>query len=753
MRSEIFGRLLKAGIGSIATYEGKTAPAIEDELGELIGVSAASIQRYKTGHLPPERRTLEILAEACVRRGLLGREWLQKFLYAATYHAPEQLLDKLCPTGPERQRPPRIYENLPAPTYSQFVMRQQAFAEIAEGLTKRSAAVLIVGFGGNGKTSLAREVAARCLAGEEGMPQFDAVVWVSDKDRPGTTNLSVVLDEIARTLDYPGFIQFAHDEKRHEVEQLLRRQGVLVVVDNFETITDGALLSWLLNLPEPSKVLITTREYRREFRRSSWPVDLRGMTEDEARELIAERIRVLKIEKLAGNLAQLEPLLTATGGNPKAIEMTMGLLKYERRPLHEVVDDLYAARGELFDDLFARSWALLDEAARRVLLVLTFFPTSASLEALSATADVQGLAFDRAVERLTDLALIDVQQQDLSRQARYALHPLVRAFGNAKLDEEPAFEEKARERWIDWYVHFVPKSEKESPVYSKLYILEPEEDNFPVLLSWMFDHRCDKRILTIAEVVSRYYHVRGSWEKELDIELIYIEAARKLSDIEGRALSLSYYAQMFGKQGNPISARDSLEELRLLVREHKISADTLFEYHQAIALYYMASDQLIEAQQELEKALELAKDLSPNVYIANLQWLTRCLYLQGQRDEARRLLQEALGFAGEHGIERTTFSHIQLAAIDLDQQNLESASDRLSKANALARENHDRPYTALAQYQFARLHTLRGDLPAARASLAEAIDLFERLGMRRELAEAREEMARLEAQLAAPASP
>jgi hypothetical protein len=44
--------------------------------------------------------------------------------------------------------------------------------------------------------------------------------------------------------------------------------------------------------------------------------------------------------------------------------------------------------------------------------------------------------------------------------------------------------------------------------------------------------------------------------------------------------------------------------------------------------------------------------------------------------------------------------------------------------------------------------TLRGDLPAARAALAEAIDLFEHLGMRRELAEARDELAQLEAQIA-----
>src|SRR6266540_843097 len=114
--------------------------------------------------------------------------------------------------------------------------------------------------------------------------------------------------------------------------------------------------------------------------------------------------------------------------------------KYERRPLPQVVDDLYAARGELFDDLFARAWALLDEAARRVLLVATFFPTSASSAALSATADVQGYAFDRAVERLSDLALLDVQREDLAAAPRYTQHPLVRAFATVRLAEQPELE-------------------------------------------------------------------------------------------------------------------------------------------------------------------------------------------------------------------------------------------------------------------------------------------------------------------------
>jgi len=94
-RNESFGRLLKGAINSIAAYEGKTAPAIEDELGAQMGVAGTAIQRYKAGHLPPEPRAIQILAEAAVRRGFLSRAWLQRFLHAARYPQPDALIAQL----------------------------------------------------------------------------------------------------------------------------------------------------------------------------------------------------------------------------------------------------------------------------------------------------------------------------------------------------------------------------------------------------------------------------------------------------------------------------------------------------------------------------------------------------------------------------------------------------------------------------------------------------------------------------------
>ena len=91
-RSETFGRLLKGAINSIAAYEGKTAPAIEDELGDQIGVAGSTIQRYKAGYLPTEPRVVQILAEAAVRRGYLSRAWLLPFLQAARYPNSDALV-------------------------------------------------------------------------------------------------------------------------------------------------------------------------------------------------------------------------------------------------------------------------------------------------------------------------------------------------------------------------------------------------------------------------------------------------------------------------------------------------------------------------------------------------------------------------------------------------------------------------------------------------------------------------------------
>ncbi|GAB4108803.1 MAG: hypothetical protein OHK0022_60880 [Roseiflexaceae bacterium] len=744
-RNQTFGRLLSGAINSIATYEGRTAPVIEEELGELLHLSGKTIQRYKAGYLPPEHTTVRVLAEAGVQRGYLNREWLKHFLRSARYPHSEMLLDLLCPLNVARERPQRIYNNLVAPTYSQFIMRQQEFAEVVSGLQQRSALVLIVGMGGNGKTSLAREVAAWCLRDNEQPALFDAAVWVSDKDRPGTTNLSIVLDEIARTLDYPGFTQYEHDEKLFEVGQLLKRQRVLIVIDNFETITDSALLTWLQRLPEPSKALVTSREYSRGFRNSTTVVELRGMSDAEARTFVGQHLRVLRMEQLSSSRDQLDMLIRITGANPKALKIALGLVKYERRPLQQVVDDLYAARGTLFEDLFARAWALLELAAQRVLLVATFFPTSADGRALSAAADVQGFAFDRALEQLVDLSLLDVQQTDLYSPPRYILHPLVQAFASAKLAGQADLEAAARQRWITWHLRLADQVGYCPNAVDRLHLLDAEHETCLRVMVWLSRHQRHAEVVQLGSGIMYFFYVRGLWDKWFEANLLQLEAARRLQDVDEELRALAYQVQTLSRQGSLDEAAMFRKELDTCIQGYTPYDETFFLIHHCMGAYYLAIDDFDAAQRSWETILAQGNQISHYRRVATQQWLGVCHFYAGRLKEAQSLFESALEEAMSHNYGRyILFNRLRLVAIKLEHGQIDQASDELVQCYDLARRLQDRWHLAYTQRTFSRLHLLRGDLPAARACHREAIDLFERLGMRRELAEAHADLADLD---------
>jgi len=87
---------------------------------------------------------------------------------------------------------------------------------------------------------------------------------------------------------------------------------------------------------------------------------------------------------------------------------------------------------------------------------------------------------------------------------------------------------------------------------------------------------------------------------------------------------------------------------------------------------------------------------------------------------------------------------VKLIGIYLEQGNLEEAAAALEATSQLASENLDRRYMAFIQSYYARFYTLKNDVPAARAAYLQAIDLFERMGMRSQLQQVRAGLEALE---------
>ena len=303
MPNSEFKRLLKEGIDSVANRQGKKVRAVEEEIGEGLCVSYHTVQRWKRGYVPTEPERLEFLAAYCQQHGRVDKSWGHRFLIQARHPAPEAALERLFPPAPNQaglRELPRVYHNLP-PRYGEFIGREAELKRVLEWIeNSRWPLAAIEGMGGIGKTSLAVEVAHRCLPGEELTiaEPFEAVVWTSARDQADfDLRLNQVLDSIAQVLDYPYLTQFQPEEKVKAIDKLLRSHRTLVIVDNFETITDLSLVKFLEQMPEPSLALITSRY--KQLRRV-WDIPLYGLRNAETLTLIRRHSHRIGLKVVTG---------------------------------------------------------------------------------------------------------------------------------------------------------------------------------------------------------------------------------------------------------------------------------------------------------------------------------------------------------------------------------------------------------------------------------------------------------------------
>lgn len=388
----------------------------------------------------------------------------------------------------------QIPHNLPP--RSDFVGRETEKARIHEAFKSRSYLISIDGIGGIGKTSLALEVAYECLQASRGegptddIAIFDGFIWTTAKDRD--LDLDDLLNDIARTLEYPGILQKPAEEKQEKwiaVRKLLQTRPYLLIVDNFETVIDDQVGDFLLDLPEPSKALITTREQRI---RQVWAISLKGLEEPEALALVrstGKRLDLRSVEQAEDQ--ELGHLYEATGGAPLAIKWAVGQIKQQGQSLDTVLAALHEARGSIFDCIFSRSWGLLSPGSQRVLKVMPLFATSASRAGIEAASDVHHFAFDDALGQLVEMSLVDATDELNLARRRYSIHPLTRAFATAKHQSNAPFVQDAFERTLNYYEQLVtpPKEVQANDPYwdgltnhAGIHTLEQEWPNLNQLI-------------------------------------------------------------------------------------------------------------------------------------------------------------------------------------------------------------------------------------------------------------------------------
>ncbi|MBI1881215.1 MAG: helix-turn-helix domain-containing protein, partial [Chloroflexi bacterium] len=296
--------------------------------------------------------------------------------------------------------------------------------------------IALDGIGGIGKTSLAMALA------QELMPtgRFQALAWVSAKQeeflpqwgiesnhRP-TLDAATLTDALLEQLGDSLLLTRSPAEKQLGLAALLKKQPYLIVIDNLETVVDyEVLLPSLRRWANPTKFLLTSRHAPLTYD-DIFCFSLKELSRAAALELLKYEAEIRGATALAqASPLQLSGIYDVVGGNPLALKLVVGQTRV--LPLAQVLENLRRAQGKKVDDLYTyiywQAWHALDEAGRRVLLVMPL-AQGGTLAQVAALSELGPAGLAQALERLATLSLLEVSG-DLE-QPRYHIHRLTETF-------------------------------------------------------------------------------------------------------------------------------------------------------------------------------------------------------------------------------------------------------------------------------------------------------------------------------------
>lgn len=345
----------------------------------------------------------------------------------------------------------KIYHNLPQPDYVEFVGRESELNRLKNLLSpnNRSWIITIDGIGGIGKSALALEIAHRYLQKyTELLPEecFEAIIWTSAKQSVLTADgistrrqmlhtLDDIYSAIAITLGQENIIRAAAEQQHELARKALTQQRTLLIIDNLETIDDENLLSFLRELPSPTKAIVTTR-YRIDV---AYPIRLVGMSWENAQVFINQECCKKNVSL---NTQEIKQLYERTGGVPLAIVWSIAQASFGHN-IQSVFDRLGQPNNDIsrfcFDEALKK---IRNLTAYQLFMALSLCATDATRETVGYVTGLPKLDQDEGLVQLEKLSLINKQG------SKFSMLPLTRTYGLHELDNDAQLAQIFAKRWV-----------------------------------------------------------------------------------------------------------------------------------------------------------------------------------------------------------------------------------------------------------------------------------------------------------------
>ncbi|MFP4220388.1 MAG: NB-ARC domain-containing protein [Phormidium sp.] len=653
--------------------------------------------------------------------------------------------------GPPPSRP---HHNLPALEASRFIGYDRQLIQLLKLLGDSHPAhrLGIQGIGGIGKTTLVLEAAYRCLLQE----QFEAIVFtcaqrqrlVGDRllrrvkrDR----HLGDILHTIARVLQYPHILATDFEVQVERIQDLLSHRRVLLIVDHLKAFEEQEeLCSFLYELPSTVKAIITTREHRA----FDVNITLESLSPSDANALITHH---LQEKGLSLNPNEHQQLLDKTSGIPGAILYQIARLAagYPLKipvAIHQS-DRLthYYFEGAIMP--------LRGTEVHRLLMAAALFPQPMLAKALYQVASVNNSE-----------GLAKLQRRFLLKQTpeeRYQMLPLTQDYALRELQQNPEFEETARQRWLAWYQQVLetdrPQEARQSLTRSEL---EAEWETIVAVVDWCMG--CDRyqEVIEFWRCLNTYHDDQSQTRdrltdliSSLDWETWLMEQAQIRQDWSVLVEVMWQKGWKILQKGKPKQLNNAEELLQEAwkLRENcnsKITVNLIL----TIANLNIKKQAFAEALQWLDQGESIIQDhLKANYNSTHLnsdspeisRYKAQILSSKGEINykienysAAKQCFEKVLQIAQTLDLDQTEFlSKNWLIHIAIQEQDYEQAKSLVTEALEAAQKREDTYHIAFCLRAFAAVELARDNRSQAMALVNQALQQFQVLKMPVELQE------------------
>jgi predicted ATPase len=499
---------------------------------------------------------------------------------------PERVYQVIAPDLPAAFPPLRTLDerpnNLPGQTTT-FIGREDMIRTVKERLASANVRLLTLsGVGGTGKTRLALQVAADMADEFEHGIFFVALAALRD---PG-----LVIQRIAQAV---GVREAAGEQLQDQLQDYLRENQMLLVLDNFEQVIDAApRISVLLTAAPRLKVLVTSREVLRLSGEMDCPVPplslpdpkrlppLARFTQYEAVALFIERAIAVKPDFAITheNAASVAEICYRLDGLPLAIELAaarvrvlppqsmLAELNHRLRFLVGGPRDL-PARQKTLRSAIDWSHDLLTSAEEQLFRRLAVFVGGGMLDAITAVCSMG--AEWRVLETVNLRRQSLVKQTEAHGGSRFVMLETIREYAADRLlaaDEAERVRDRHRDYFLTLAEEVKPKLHGAEQA-AWLLRLDDEYDNLRSALEWSLVEPGSVRGLRFCGALDRFWTTRGHLSEGREWCMRVLEGGAAEERTWERANVLNTAGYLAYRQNDYRTARAWQEESLAIMRE------------------------------------------------------------------------------------------------------------------------------------------------------------------------------------------